>query len=96
LQFLNPVEYDYKADQNGKHVGFLAEEVPELVAPRDRQSLSPMDIVTVPAKVTQDQQQLAQEQRQIIREQQKRIEKLEKKVAGLYHGHGTKTQKGEK
>jgi hypothetical protein len=36
LQSLNPVQYNYKADKNEKHVGFIAEEVPELVAMKDR------------------------------------------------------------
>jgi hypothetical protein len=35
-------------------VGFIAEDVPELVATKDRKGLSPMDIVAVLTKVVQD------------------------------------------
>lgn len=39
------------------YVGFIAEDVPELVATGDRQGLSAMDIVAVLTKVVQAQQQ---------------------------------------
>jgi hypothetical protein len=65
LQALNPVKYNYKAEKDESHVGFIAEEVPELVAMKDRKSLSPMDIVAVLTKVKQDQQKQLQEQKQI-------------------------------
>jgi hypothetical protein len=41
-------------DKDEKHVGFIAEDVPELVAMKDRKSLSPMDIVAVLTKVVQE------------------------------------------
>jgi hypothetical protein len=56
LQSLNPVKYNYKADKKEKYVGFIAEQVPELVSMNDRKSLSTMDIVAVLTKVVQDQQ----------------------------------------
>ncbi len=37
-------------------MGFIAEDVPELVANKDRKGLSPMDIVAVLTKVVQRQQ----------------------------------------
>ena len=39
-----------------KHVGFVAEDVPELVATKDKKGLSPMDITAVLTKVVQNQQ----------------------------------------
>jgi|WetSurMetagenome_2_1015567.scaffolds.fasta_scaffold00918_13 hypothetical protein len=57
LKGLNPVVYTYRADKAEKHVGFIAEDVPELVASNDRKSLSPMDIVAVLTKVVQEQKQ---------------------------------------
>jgi hypothetical protein len=54
LAALNPVRYNYKADPREKHVGFIAEDVPELVAREGRKSLSPMDIVAVLTKVLQE------------------------------------------
>jgi hypothetical protein len=57
LENLNPVKYRYKADpQNTNHIGFIAEDVPDLVATPDRQGLSAMDIVGVLTKVIQEQQ----------------------------------------
>jgi hypothetical protein len=56
LKGLNPVKFAYKADRTEKHVGFIAEEVPDLIATKDRKGLSPMDIVAVLTKVVQEQQ----------------------------------------
>ena len=44
IKELNPVKYAYKTDGTEKHVGFIAEDVPELFATKDRKGLSPMDI----------------------------------------------------
>ncbi len=57
LDGLSPVKFNYKADQTERYVGFIAEEVPDLVAMKDRKSLSPMDIIAVLTKVVQEQQQ---------------------------------------
>ena len=51
---LNPVKFAYKTDRTEKHVGFIAEDVPDLVATKDRKGLSPMDIVAVLTKVVQE------------------------------------------
>ena len=56
LKNLQPVKYSYKIDPTEHHVGFIAEDVPDLVATPDRKSLSPMDIVGVLTKVVQQQQ----------------------------------------
>lgn len=66
LSGLFPVKFNYKLDENEKYLGFIAEEVPDLVATNDRKSLSPMDIVALLTKVVQMQQ--------------KRIEALEKQL----------------
>lgn len=57
LAQLEPVRFNYRQDGIEEHVGFIAEDVPALVATSDRQSLSPMDIVAVLTKVVQAQQQ---------------------------------------
>jgi len=54
LASLDPVKFNYKGDASQKHIGFIAEEVPELVATKDRKGLSPMDIVAVLTKVVQE------------------------------------------
>jgi hypothetical protein len=72
LKNLQPVTYAYKIDPNEHHVGFIAEDVPALVATPDRKSLSPMDIVGVLTKVVQQQQST-------IDELKVRIDQLEAK-----------------
>lgn len=50
---LKPVKYKYKNTQDERHLGFIAEDVPDLVASEDRRSLSPMDIVALLTRVVQ-------------------------------------------
>src|SRR5271167_997250 len=65
LGALVPVTFKYKADDEA-HVGFIAEDVPDLVAAKDRKGLSAMDIVAVLAKVVQQQQlQLSEQRREL-------------------------------
>lgn len=72
LKQLNPVHFTYKADKTEHHVGFIAEDVPDVVATKDRKGLSPMDIVAVLTKVVQEQQKT-------IDELTARVNQLEKK-----------------
>ena len=57
LVALEPVRFNYKQDESEEYVGFIAEDVPGLVASADRSSLSTMDIVAVLTRVVQEQQQ---------------------------------------
>ena len=83
LAGLNPVKFVYKADKTEQHLGFIAEDVPELVATKDRKGLSSMDIVTVLTKVVQEQQGVIQEHQKIAEQQQETISALSKKVSDL-------------
>jgi hypothetical protein len=56
LKGLTPTKYRYKTDHEEKHLGFIAEDVPELVASKDRKGLSPMDFIAILTKVVQKQQ----------------------------------------
>jgi hypothetical protein len=76
---LSPVKYNYKADKEERHVGFIAEDVPPLVASKDRKSLSPMDVVAVLTKVVQEQQKTISDNQKTISELKERVGKLEKK-----------------
>lgn len=67
LAGLEPVQFRYRNDENETYVGFIAEDVPDLVAMQDRETLSAMDVVAVLTKVVQDQQ--------------RRIAELEKRLA---------------
>ena len=56
LSSLKPSKFNYKVDKDDDYLGFIAEDVPDLVATKDRKSLSSMDIVAVLTKVVQQQQ----------------------------------------
>ncbi len=57
LQGLRAVTYTYKADDTKEqHVGFIAEDVPDLVANADHTAMSAMDVVAVLTTVVQEQQ----------------------------------------
>jgi hypothetical protein len=69
---LEPVKFNYKQNKEEQYLGFIAEDVPDLVAMNDRKGLNPMDLVAMLTKVVQDQQKA-------ILELQKKISKLEKR-----------------
>jgi len=71
LEAMEPVTYNYKAAPDEHHAGFIAEDVPELVASKDRKGLSALDITAVLTKVVQEQQKT-------IDALSARIEQLEK------------------
>jgi hypothetical protein len=79
LTHLNAVKYNYKADREEKHVGFIAEDAPDLVASKDKKGMSPMDVVAVLTKVVQEQQKSLQDQQAIISELQRKVAAMEKK-----------------
>ncbi len=74
---LSPVTFNYRTEQEESHVGFIAEDVPDLVASNDRKKMSSMDVVAVLTKVVQEQQKtIAELQRRLTElERQAQIEK---------------------
>lgn len=77
LQYLSPIKYKYKADETKEeHLGFIAEDVPELVAAKDRKRLNPMDISALLTKVVQEQQRMIQEQQKTIESMMQKIQQL--------------------
>jgi len=69
LHGLDPVKFNYKAEKGEGHLGFIAEDVPDLLATPDRKGVASMDIVALLTKVVQ--------------QQQKTIEELSRKVTKL-------------
>jgi hypothetical protein len=69
LNGLNPVRFQYRVNKEDEYVGFIAEDVPQLVAVKDRNGLITMDVVAVLTKV--------------VKEQQKTISELKEKVSEL-------------
>lgn len=66
-----------------KHVGLISEEVPDLIEPKDRKGLSPMDIVAVLTKVVQEQQKTNRKQRTVIKTLTEMLAQLEAKIEDL-------------
>ncbi len=90
VRALQPVGYRYKSELNERYVGFIAEDVPELVATNDRKGLAPMDITAVLTKVVQDQDRqlegqsrLLQGQGKQLAEERQRNDRLERSVESL-------------
>ncbi|MBV9070481.1 MAG: tail fiber domain-containing protein [Acidobacteria bacterium] len=72
LKDIQPVTYSYKIDPTEHHVGFIAEDVPDLVATKDRKGLSAMDVVAVLTSVVKEQQKT-------IDDLKARLDQIEKK-----------------
>jgi len=83
FQGLNPVAFTYKTGGGEQHIGFIAEDVPDLVATKDRKGLSAMDIVAVLTKVVQEQKETAEKQQAVINTLTEKLAQLEAKMEGL-------------
>jgi hypothetical protein len=83
LSGLNPVTFKYRAGEDERHVGFIAEDVPELMATKDRKGLSPMDVVAVLTKVVQEKSRIAEEQQKTVDQQQQALENQQKTLENL-------------
>jgi len=80
---LKPTRFYYKADKSDEHLGFIAEDVPALLATKDRKGVDPMDVAAVLTKVVQQQQQQLETQKKAFAEQRREIEELKKQVQQL-------------
>ncbi|TET47445.1 hypothetical protein E3J62_01340 [candidate division TA06 bacterium] len=69
LSELKPITFNYNSDKGERCVGFIAEDVPELVATKNKKGLSPMDVVATLTRVVQYRQ--------------KEIESLKKEIDAL-------------
>jgi hypothetical protein len=77
LEGLTPVKFNYKFNKDEDYMGFIADDVPGIVATKDRKGIAPMDVIAVLTKVLKDQQKA-------INEQQKTIADLKEKISALY------------
>ncbi|MEM1247742.1 MAG: tail fiber domain-containing protein [Acidobacteriota bacterium] len=77
LQALEPVHYNYKLEPSDPQLGFIAEDVPEIVATPDRKGMAAIEVVALLTKVVQEQQHALEEQRQLIEELLRRTKGLD-------------------
>ncbi len=73
---LKPVSFNYKTNKDEPIVGFIAEDVPDIVTSKEKDSLSAMEIVALLTKVVQVQEK-ASNQKDI------QVKTLEEKVARM-------------
>lgn len=71
---LEPVSFRYKAEPDQPKLGFIADDVPELVARTDRASVGTMDVAAALTSVVKSQ-------RRLIEELRREIERLEREVS---------------
>ena len=76
LRALEPVHYNYIGETESQ-LGFIAEDVPDLVASDSRKSLTPMDFTALLTRVTQEQQTTIEQQQETIATLESRLAKLE-------------------
>jgi hypothetical protein len=72
---LKPVTFNYKKEKGEQYVGFIADDVPALVANNDRSALNAMDVVAVLTKVVQEQQKTIRELKEAVKELKKNQKK---------------------
>jgi hypothetical protein len=83
LMGLDPVTFTYKLDPDQSHVGFIAEDVPALVATKDRKTINPVDIVGVLTKVLQDKSQTIEKQQKTLDLMAAKLDKMEAEINRL-------------
>ena len=74
LKELNPVTYNYKNQKEETYAGFIAEDVPELVATPGRKGVSALDMVAVLTKVVQEQQRALEQLKEEMADLRRRID----------------------
>lgn len=74
IRGMRPVRFRYKATPEEEQLGFIAEDVPGLIATNDCKSVAPMDVAAVPTRVVQEQDVTIRQQRQLIDKQQRQID----------------------
>ncbi len=95
LAALEPVTYNYRVEPGDPQVGFIAEDVPELVATPDRTTLAHGDIVSVLTRVVQAQQRELEQQREALRAQRRLLDRQAERIDRLTHGMAVVTPKTE-
>lgn len=75
LEELHPVRYNYKHQKDEERLGFIAEDVPEIVSTKDRKTLSSMDLIAVLTTVVKKQQKTIDKLESEMKELKKKVDK---------------------
>lgn len=79
---LKPVHFKYKTETE-QQLGFIAEDVPDLVATNGPKSVAPMDFVAVLTKVTQEQDRRVRELEKTVAARDEAIQALSRRLEAL-------------
>lgn len=79
---LNPVRFHYKQDAE-EQLGFIAEDVPDLVATRGRKSVVPMDFVAVLTRVLQEHERRETELLHTVKLQREMLDALAARLSAI-------------
>ena len=84
LNQMEPVLFRYKSDESDQNVGFIAEDVPALIATPDRKGMSAMDVVAVLTAVVQEQRKTIGSQNQALDSLLQRVNELERRLSMVH------------
>lgn len=97
MRGLTSVTYQFKTDKgNSKMIGFIAEDIPELLATKTRKTVDSLRIVAVLTKAMQEQDKETAELKAKNTELTQRLAALERLVINLAAGNGALPSKGKK
>ena len=86
---LHPVTFQFLSETSGKtHAGFIAEEVPDLLATEDKKGINAIEIVAILTKTIKDQQETITELEQMIQTHQSQFVKVLDRLTQLEHRKG--------
>jgi hypothetical protein len=80
---LVPVAFTYKKAPDQQRIGFIAEDVPELAAMKDRKSVDPMNFIGILTKVLQEKSQTIDKQQKTIDAMAAKLQTIEAELANL-------------
>lgn len=83
LEELEPVQYNYKKAKDENRIGFIAEDVPELVAMNSRKAVNGLEITAVLTKVVQEQQKIIAELKEKMAELETNLQFKEDKATTI-------------
>ena len=84
LRKLNPVKYNYKEDESQSlYLGFIAEDVPDILTSTDKNAVKLVDLVAVLTKALKDNRELTKTLLKVVKKQQEDIATLTQKVNTL-------------
>lgn len=74
---LKPVTFNYKNTPQDAQIGFIAEDVPELVSTPDHKTLTRTPLLSILTKIIQDQDRILEEQNREIEILKRRVQNLQ-------------------